>query len=75
MRVDNRVNIRTHLVDAPMKRMFRRGRMETFHLSIRTDPHDILTAQAPFIDASRRDPNVAILVAHRMLPPEVVVIS
>lgn len=58
--VNDRSDIRSDTVDRIVKWEFRGGRVRPFYTVFRIDSHDIRPREAPFVDASGRDPSAAI---------------
>src|SRR5260370_662869 len=54
-------------VDRGMERILRRWPMQAVDRAVGPDADDVFTAEVALIDASRRDPDVAVLVADRQV--------
>ena len=65
MGVDDGGDVGPRFVDAQVEREFRGRRVVAFDGAVRGDADDVLRAEAPFVDAGRGDPHVAVFVPDR----------
>ena len=68
MRVNDRADIGTCLVDAEVKRKFRRRRVNALPGAVRREIDDVARTQAPLVHPGRSDPHPAVFVADRNVP-------
>ena len=62
MRVDDAPELRTHLVQGAVKRIFGRRTMRADDGSVGLDTHDVGRGQGALVDAGRGDPHVPVVV-------------
>ena len=65
MGVDDGAQVGPGAVDGLVEGMFRRRPMQPLDAAVGPDANDVLRPQAALVDARRRDPDVAVLVADR----------